>query len=136
MKTLKLLTGILYFFIISSIANGQTKSTDESLLVDKWKFVQLTKGSLDNKAEYNGQPILIFEKNGRWVTEDTNPYYQQSGTWEIKGDSLIRDPAKKQGKDHPSYSRKIEKLTEKEFIISADSYNGGRGFIWHFAKMK
>lgn len=33
------------------------------------------------------------------------------------------------------YSRKIEKLTEKEFIVSS-SYNGVRDYSWHFSKVE
>lgn len=98
MKTIKILTAIICFFNLSLATNGQVKAIDEKLLVGKWKFVQATRGSLDNIAKYNGEPVLIFVKDGSWITEDKNPYYQQSGTWKIEGDSLIRDPAKNRAK--------------------------------------
>lgn len=116
-----------------TIALGQ--EVDKNLIIGKWKFVKTTIGQDEEEYEYNGDPLLIFEKNGSWITEDTNPKYRQSGSWKIENNILVRDPKVSGLGDIGPYSRVIEKLTQNElaFYVTAD---GARTFTFYFTRIE
>jgi len=122
------------FVFTWNLALGQ--EVDKNLIIGKWKFVKATIGYYEKDYQYNGEPLLTFDNNGRWSTEDSNPNYRQSGTWEIELNNLIRDPDKTEKRDIPRYARGIEKLTPNELVLSALSEAGLRTFTFYFIKIE
>ena len=135
MQTYKttLLALLLLFYCLTQV-HGQ--EIDQNLIIGKWKFVKTTIGQPAKDYKYNGDPLLTFESNGRWITEDYNPNYRQRGTWKIEDKNLVRDPDKTENKDIPPYPRKIEKLTPTELVFSAFSVEGLTTITFYFTKIE
>jgi len=133
MQNLKTSLIALMLFLFSwTTTLGQ--EIDQNLIIGKWQFVKVTTGPTEIEYKYNGDPLLTFEQNGRWVTEDYNPNFRQKGTWKLENKNLVRDPDKTEKRDIPPYPRKIEKLTDNELVLSALSPEGVRTFTFYFIK--
>ena len=114
-----------------TIALGQ--EVDKDLIIGKWKFVKATTGQTEIPFQYNGEPLLTFEKGGHWITEDTNPKYRQNGSWKIENNLLIRDPKESGLGDIGPYPRIIDKLTKSELVFYAAD-KGARTFTFYFTR--
>jgi hypothetical protein len=124
---------IASFLIIFTWTTVFGQEVDKNLIIGKWKFVKTTTGPSQLYFKYNGDPLLTFEQNGNWKTEDTNPKYKQSGSWKIENNLLIRDPAVSGMGDIGPYSRVIDKLTKTDLVFYAHD-NGARTFTFYFTK--
>lgn len=122
--------------LLSSCTPVFAQSVDKDLLVGKWKFVKATKGPDEKAFQYNGDPLLTFESSGRWITEDTNPNYRQSGTWKIEHNILVRDPEIAGSGDMQPYPRVIDKLTKTELVFYASPAAGVRTFTFYFTRIE
>jgi len=127
-----LLTLVLFLFIWT-MTFGQ--DIDKDLIVGKWKFVKATMGPMEKDYQYNGDPLVTFERNGKWITEDYNPKYRQSGSWKIENKVLIRDPELSGMGDVEPYQRGIEKLTNTELVLYALSPGGLRTITFYFTRL-
>ncbi len=128
-----LVTAVFLLLFTWTTALGQ--KVDKDLLIGKWKFVKATTGQTELDYRYNGVPLLTFEKDGHWITEDTNPKYRQSGSWKIERNLLIRDPEVSGLGDIGPYSRVIDKLTNTDLVFYAHD-NGARTFTFYFTKVE
>jgi len=125
----------LFLFLFSwTTSFGQ--DVDENLILGKWKFVNAALGQSEKDYNYNGNPLLTFEGNGTWITEDTNPKYRQSGIWKIEKNILVRDPEVSGLGDIGPYTRAIEKLSDSELVFSAVTTEGVRTITFYFTKIK
>ena len=135
MKIFKITLLVLTLFLFSwTTPHGQ--EIDQNFIIGKWQFVKATTGPTEIEYKYNGDPLLTFEKNGSWITEDTNPKYRQRGSWKIENNILIRDPEISGMGDIGPYTRVIDKLTNKEFVFYASPAERGRTFTFYFKKIE
>ena len=123
------------FLLVISCTIALSQDIDKNLIIGKWKFVKATTGGYERDYQYNGNPLLTFEKNGKWITEDTNPNYRQSGTWKIENNILIRDPEISGMGNIGPYPRIIDKLTQTELVFYA-SHEGVRTFTFYFTRLE
>ena len=130
-------TCLLALFLLTfswTIALGQ--EVDKNLIIGKWKFVKTTVGPHELAYQYNGDPLLTFEKNGNWITEDINPKYKQSGSWKTENNILVRDPKISGLGDIGPYPRVIEKLTQTELVMYASTEDGARTITFYFIRLE
>ena len=135
MQTLKASIFTL-IILLCSWTHVQGQEIDKNLIIGKWKFVKATYGQPVKDYNYNGTPQLTFEKNGRWITDDSNPNYRQQGTWKIENNDLVRDPDKFATGDGGPYIRKIDKLTATELVLSAYPLNGAPTLTFLFKRIE
>jgi hypothetical protein len=130
-------TSLIALFLLTfswTIVLGQ--EVDKDLLVGKWKFAKVTTGHDQQDFKYNGDPLLVFEKDGSWITEDTNPNYRQRGSWKVENNILIREAVVSGMSIKTPFTiiRIIEKLTATELIYYVATNEGVRTFTFYFAR--
>ncbi len=130
-------TSLIALFLLTfswTIVLGQ--EVDKDLLVGKWKFVKATTGHNQLDFNYNGDPLLTFEKDGSWIAEDTNPNYRQRGSWKVENNILIREAVVSGMPIKTPFTiiRIIEKLTATELIYYVATNEGVRTFTFYFAR--
>lgn len=134
LHTKSFLVALMLLTFSWTIALGQ--EVDRNLIIGKWQFVKATRGQNEQAYQYNGDPLLTFDKNGNWTTEDINPNYRQSGSWKIENNILIRDPKISGMGNIGPYPREIEKLTNTELVLSSVTPDGIRRFTFYFKRIE